>query len=69
MEQETNRRYLALFKKTTSDWISDGGNIWHTLKQTYATIGDEILTEPSLNNNQSFWHEYQNKTMKLFLHY
>jgi len=53
--------YGSIQKNSTSDWINKGGNIWQTLKQNNETVGEEILTKTSLNNNQSFLHEYHNK--------
>jgi hypothetical protein len=45
-------------KDSLSDWVNEGGNIWHTSQKVVNTVGAELLPNPDFNTNLSGWYEY-----------
>jgi hypothetical protein len=49
-------------KNSLSDWINEGGNIWHPSQSVNNTVGAELLPNPDFSTGISNWNEWHNTT-------
>ncbi|MDD5570169.1 MAG: T9SS type A sorting domain-containing protein [Bacteroidales bacterium] len=52
----------SIQKNSVSDWVNEGGNIWHTSQQAANTVGSELLPNSDFTANTSNWDEWHNTT-------
>jgi hypothetical protein len=50
----------SIQKNSLSDWVNEGGNIWHNSQPAVNTVGAELLPNPDFNTDLSGWHEWHN---------
>jgi hypothetical protein len=46
----------SIQKNSLSNWVNEGGNIWHNLLNAVNTVGAEILPNPDFNTDVSGWY-------------